>query len=356
MANLDKFGVPIPNDGRRQMGYPKPKNKFRVLLFGFGADDSWGDDGIAIAYETNTVSLPKFTVATHELHQFDGISNIAGKQRWNSMNLEVKDTIDNAPARAIFKQIQRHKDFNRRIAPKVNRGKYKFEMWIQLLGGEDKPGSVSSIDKLANQALELQAKANDVLEIANESNSIVENASSIWDTISGAKSMNIFTIADAVIDTAQILDSVDAIEDTVDNFGGTVSKIKADLFAGTAATWVCTGCLMQEVDFGELDYSTAEMNTISMSIIPDNCIPVDQNGNSFAFVPGSAGATGQGEYTSEIVGDINTAVGIVETGIDILGTVGDVAETATNFWNTASGIISEGDPTTSVTQFFGGLF
>ncbi len=348
MANFNRFGVPIPSDGRRQMGWPKPKNKYRVLLFGFGADDSWDDDGICIAYETNTVALPKFTVATHELHHFDNITNISGKHRWQSMNLEIKDTIDNKPTKAVYRQIQKYRDFNRRIAPKVNRGKYKFEMWIQLLGSSA-ASEVTGIDKVAYEANRIKEQANDVNSILNDGLDIAETAIDAWDTITGAGQLGIGTVLDTLNAGINIADNIDNIQDTLTDFGAVAADIKADLFTGTMATWVCSGCLMTDVDFGELDYTTADFNTISLSILPDTCMPIDANGNPLSLVPGTAAEQVATSVANDIADDIDAAVDIFNTGRDIV-------DTATDIWNTASGVISNSDPTTSIGGFFGGLF
>lgn len=233
---LDKFGVPLPSGARQTMGQPKAKNRFRVILYGFGADEEWGEAGAAIAYETNSVDLPKFNIATHELHQFDGITNVAGKMRWNNMNLEVKDTVDNKPVQAIVQQIQRHRDFNRRMAPKTERGKYKFEMWIQTLSGET--DLLDSVETIASQV-------------------------------------------DAVLDMRAKYNAGETFEDAIS------SQIESKLLSGTLNTWICSGCILTDVDFGQLEYSTGDYNTITMTIKPDSCISIDASGQPQLYAPSS---------------------------------------------------------------------
>lgn len=264
MATLDKFGVPIPSGSRRVMGQPKAKNRFRVVLYGFGADHEWGDAGASICYETNTVDLPKFNVATHELHQFDGITNIAGKMRWQDMTLTVKDTIDNQPAQAVVQQIQRHRDFNRRMAPGMVSGGYKFEMWIQTLTGEeDVSSALETAAGFVDAALDLRAK--------------YEAGASIGDAFS--------------------------------------SGIEPELLSGTIDTWICTGCMISDVDFGDKDYSDSNFNTISLTIKPDNCVCIDSTGKPLMYAPSSfnlasavGGAVVAGGVSAFLGGD-PTAVG-----------------------------------------------
>lgn len=259
MASLDKFGVPIPTGGRRIMGQPKPKNRFRVVLYGFGADGTWGDSGAAICYETNSVDLPKFNIANHELHLFDGMTTYAGKMRWQEMNLTVKDTVDNSPVMAIIQQLQKHRDFNRRMAPRMPGDSYKFEMWIQTLSGEKRP--VNMLTQIA--------------EIADKG----------------------IAVADAFMNDGDVF--------------GALSDNASELLAGTIDTWVCSGCVLTDVDFGDKEYDESNFNTISLSIRPDNCVCIDSSGKPMMYAPSSfniGGALMAGAATALVGGDI-TAVG-----------------------------------------------
>ncbi len=134
---LNRFGVPLPLSTRKMMGQPKPKHRFRVIFFGLSGPEIWSEDGGIVTYETNSVTRPKLTFDTHEVHHFDGVANMSGKRRWGDVTLTIKDTVDNGPLKSIAKQAQKQSDFYRRISPLSTVGGYKFEMWIQTLNGNE---------------------------------------------------------------------------------------------------------------------------------------------------------------------------------------------------------------------------
>lgn len=274
MTSLSKYGVPLPTGPRRIMGQPKPKNKFRVVLYGFGNDPTWGDSGAAICYETNSVDLPTFTIASHELHNFDNITNYSGKMRWGTMNLTLKDTIDNGPLKAVVQQIQKHKDFNRRMAPRLSSSGYKFEMWIQTLSGE---------------------------------------TSTTGDTLTKAA-----TLIDQVTEFAGLISSGLPFTEVLS------SGVPASLLEGTIDTWICTGCIITDVDFGDKDYSDSDFNTIDITIKPDNCINIDQSGKPLIYDPSSFTAGG-------LIGSILDATGVTGFINDaVSGVVGSVTGAVTD--------------------------
>lgn len=212
---LDKFGVKQHNSGVSMMGQPKPKNRFRVMLFGFGYELIWNDETSAITIQTDSVSKPKVSFNAQEMHNFDGVASYSGKKRWGEIELAVKDTVDNGPITAVMHTLQKQTDFHRRLAPRGSDDGYKFEMWIQTLSGEE----------------ELE----DWLE----------------------KGM---AFADKYL------------------FGNEDAPSSPGFFAGTLDTWVCQGCMVTEYNFGELDYSDSNYNTINLTIKPDHCFMLDDKG------------------------------------------------------------------------------
>lgn len=276
MSSLDKYGVPLPSGKRRVMGQPKPKNKFRVVLYGFGGDDTLDESSSAVCYETNSVSLPSLNISTHELHNFDNISNYAGKMRWGEQTLTVRDTIDNGPLRAIVKQAQRHKDYNRSIAVRGIRSSYKFEVWIQTLSGE----------KAELDALE-------------EIDALMDKASGFISAITGG--------------------------------GGDLFGLSETLMTGTLNTWVCTGCVISDIDFGELDYTTSDFNNITITFKPDSAVCIDHKGDLLTETPGmfssmDAFSSAIGDYAGGIIGDIGGSLAGSIVGSVIGGPLGAAAE------------------------------
>ena len=214
-SKLNKFGVPSPTGGSVVMSQPKPKNRFRVITYGFGSDSSWGNAGGWMCFGTNAVDRPKFSVDTHELHKFDSITRYTGKTRWNDITLTIKDTVDNKPALAIHSQLQKQKDYYRRMAPRLAGYDYKFEMMIQTLNGQ-------------------------------------------------------FNIEDEITVAAELIDKY--------LLGNKSESISPKLLAGTLETWLCTGCIVTDYDFGSYNYADSNFNEIVLTIAIDNCILMDKGG------------------------------------------------------------------------------
>ncbi|WNA15917.1 putative structural protein [Xanthomonas phage XaC1] len=129
---LDKFGVPIPGGGRSSMKQPKPKNKFRILLFGFGA----ANDGTFITIDTNNVGAPNQSFAKTEVHSYNSVSNFKGKYTWEEIEVAFRDTVGSQPLKALYNQMRR--EFNPYSQEsRKSASQYKFEMWIQVLDGSN---------------------------------------------------------------------------------------------------------------------------------------------------------------------------------------------------------------------------
>lgn len=256
--SLNKWGVPSPTGGSKVMEQPKPKCKFRVLTYGFGADTTWGDNGGYVCFATESVSRPKLTVDTHELHTFDGVSRMSGKCKWGDITLSIRDTVSNDVATAVHSQIQKQRDFYRRMAPRAKGYSYKFEMMIQTMTGQE--STKDAIDTLAN-----------------------------------------------LVDT-YVLDNTEAVSTT--------------LLTSTLETWLLSGCIVSTYDFGEYNYSDSNYNTITLTIQPDNCILLDDSGNVMLQSSASAGFDMGGFLSgmlSSLNQGIGSALGLSGSVTDVVG-------------------------------------
>ncbi|AUS02960.1 hypothetical protein NVP2275O_379 [Vibrio phage 2.275.O._10N.286.54.E11] len=132
MSNtLDKFGVPLPS-GRQAMKQPKPKFRFRVMLFGFGATG----DGDQVSYETNSVDIPSIDYESMTVDAYNSKMNYKGKYTIGTFSLAVRDTVGNAPMRAVMNQMRKEFDHFSQES-RTAAAQYKFEVWIQSLDGSD---------------------------------------------------------------------------------------------------------------------------------------------------------------------------------------------------------------------------
>lgn len=60
---------------------------------------------------------------------------------------------------------------------------------------------------------------------------------------------------------------------------GSNSDSATDLYAGTLHTWICQSCFITDSNFGDWDYSDSNPQLITMTIQPDGCVLVDNEGN-----------------------------------------------------------------------------
>jgi len=272
--SLNKFGVPSPTGGSKVMEQPKPKCKFRVLTYGFGSDTTWGDCGGYVCFATESVSRPKLSVDVKEIHSFDTVTHYSDKCRWKDITLSIRDTISNDVATAVHSQIQKQRDYYRRMAPRAKGYSYKFEMMIQTMTGQE--NSKSAVDTLAN-----------------------------------------------LVDT-YVLDNSESVSTT--------------LLSSTLETWLLSGCIVTEYDFGEYDYSDSNYNLITLTIQPDNCILLDDSGNVMLQSSASAGFDMSG-FMSGLFSTLNTGVG---NALGLGGSVTSVLQSAvqTGLSNAVSSVTS----------------
>lgn len=220
MANiLDKYGVPLPSGRNATMKQPKPKYKFRVIVYNFGTDI---DEKDYIAIDVDNVDRPSLSFSVQRLNNFNSNSKYVGKHNWNPITLTVRDSVDNKAATAIARQVQKQLDFQRRISSKSAQLKssYTFRMAIETLSGQNPDDTMTNL---------------------------------IHDTV--------VDIGEAVTNNPGLINSID-------------QWLKPDGFNnnGLLDKWVCFGCVISEVDWDNLDYSNSKFLTIKLTIEMANCV------------------------------------------------------------------------------------
>lgn len=141
MANpLDKFGVPVVGSQRQMMKQPKRKDHFRVVFFGFGGDST------PISLEANNVGTPSVEYQSHEVNAYNSKMYYKGKYTWSTIDVSVRDTIDNEPLMAVLSQLKKEFDHeNQAVA--VSAAKYKFDMVIETLDGSNAGDATGVLNK-----------------------------------------------------------------------------------------------------------------------------------------------------------------------------------------------------------------
>lgn len=95
-SSLNNFGVFLGDRNVTQaIQHPIQKFRFTVSLPGFGnATGSDGTAGTHIRWNTNKVSIPKWSNDTVAVHAGNSQTYITGKAKWDTFNLTVKDPVD----------------------------------------------------------------------------------------------------------------------------------------------------------------------------------------------------------------------------------------------------------------------
>lgn len=223
MANMmDKYGVPLPSGRNKGMLQPKSKYKFRVIVYNFGTDVNDRDH---IALDVDSVDRPKITFSTHKLYQFTTNTSYVGSHDWSPITLTIRDSIGNASAKSLAKQLQKQLDFQRRISSRSEQdyGGYKFGLIIQMLNGRNAEDTVD--DLLRNTA----------------------------------------------VDSASALTGNTALVNSIDKFIGGSSYNSA----GILEYFVCVGCVITDIDYDSLQYSSSDPVEMKITIKPDNVVQFD---------------------------------------------------------------------------------
>lgn len=129
MSNLSKFGVPL--DGAK-LGIlqPKLKYRFRVLFEGFGVNENLRE----LTAQVMNVGRPSITYSQIDVHSYNSIAYAMGKHEWQTIDLSVRDDINNSVSSAVGAQVQKQLNHFEQTGP-VSGTNYKFGMQIHTLDG-----------------------------------------------------------------------------------------------------------------------------------------------------------------------------------------------------------------------------
>lgn len=129
MSNLSKFGVPL--DGAK-LGIlqPKLKYRFRVLFEGFGVNENLRE----LTAQVMSVGRPSITYNEISVHSYNSIAYAMGKHEWQTIELNVRDDINNSVSSAVGAQVQKQLNHFEQTGP-VSGTNYKFGMQIHTLDG-----------------------------------------------------------------------------------------------------------------------------------------------------------------------------------------------------------------------------
>lgn len=219
---LNKYGVPLPSGKNKTMLQPKAKYKFRVIVYNFGTEI---DERDHIALDVDQVDRPSVTFGTQKLNMFNTNTTYVTTQDWNSITLTIRDSVGNASAKALSRQLQKQLDFQRRISPRSEQQNtdYKFGLIIQMLNGRNSEDTVTNLAR------------------------------------------------DTAVDVATAVTNNAGLTNAIDEFIGGSSYNSA----GVMEYFVCVGCIIEDINYDSLDYSSSSPVTMKITIKPDNVVQYD---------------------------------------------------------------------------------
>lgn len=221
---VNKFGVPLASGRNATITQPKVKNKFRVVFDYFGTDS---DEEDYITLDVDSITRPKLQFNANQLHHFTTNTTYIGKHNWEPITLVFRDSINNKSAKVLYKQLQKQKDFARRLSPRdaqknIRTTAYKFNMGIEITGGANPEDSFSNFGR----------------GLAVDVGTAITNNPGLVNTVNTA-------------------------------LGGNKNPLSLIEY------WVCYGCVITDVDYDKLTYDSSEYVTITLTIKPDNCVQYD---------------------------------------------------------------------------------
>lgn len=131
---LSKFGVPLGGgQGRGGLLQLKYKNRWRVRVVNFGPIAG----GLDFTQQVQSANKPKISHEEVEVHSYNSTAYYAGKHKWESIQIVLKDDLTNNVAKLVGHQLQKQLNHFEQtaFASGIN---YKFVTIIETMdGGND---------------------------------------------------------------------------------------------------------------------------------------------------------------------------------------------------------------------------
>jgi len=131
---LSKFGVPLGGgQGRGGLLALKIKHRFRVRVVNFGPIAG----GLDFTQQVQRASKPKISYDAQDVHSYNSTAYYAGKHKWESIEIELKDDLSNNISKLVGHQMQKQLNHLEQtaFAAGIN---YKFVTIIETMdGGND---------------------------------------------------------------------------------------------------------------------------------------------------------------------------------------------------------------------------
>ena len=134
MSTINDIGIPGVGTGILQ---PKQTNKWRVTFQNMGA----GADSQPISMQAVTVQRPTVQFAKIELHRYNSVSYIAGKHKWDPIEIVIEDDVTGSATAVLQAQLQNQQWLigaeGQWLAAAGEGSIYEFAAKIDMMDGSD---------------------------------------------------------------------------------------------------------------------------------------------------------------------------------------------------------------------------
>jgi hypothetical protein len=128
---LSKFGVPIvPGTSGLGILMPKLKYRFRVSMQSFGPTGA----AVDLTRQVVDVTRPNLQMSRTAIHSYNNIMYLPHKPEWQTMEIKVRDDVNNSVSTLIATQLQKQMNHFDQTQPLAGIN-YKFTTQIETLDG-----------------------------------------------------------------------------------------------------------------------------------------------------------------------------------------------------------------------------
>jgi hypothetical protein len=133
-ASQSLFNMTVASDnagGNQGLLMPKLQYRFRVNFLNFGVDAT---GGLNLTKQVIDCARPTLTFDEITLPIYNSTMYLAGKGKWNTIAVNIRDDASGTVARAVGQQIQKQMDFVEQASAATGQD-YKFQTNIEILDG-----------------------------------------------------------------------------------------------------------------------------------------------------------------------------------------------------------------------------
>lgn len=133
-ASNSLFNMTVASDnagGNQGLLMPKLQFRFRVNFLNFGVDV---DGGLSLTKQVIDCARPTVTFDEITIPVYNSTMYVAGKPKWQTLTINIRDDASGTVAKAIGQQLQKQFDFVEQASAAAGQD-YKFQTNIQILDG-----------------------------------------------------------------------------------------------------------------------------------------------------------------------------------------------------------------------------